>query len=67
MRRKGTSGPTLRLSEDTYNRLVALRRGMDTFDDVLQRLLDLEEEYLRILREHRDARTPVESDRTQDS
>ena len=33
----------IRIKEETWNRLVALKRGMETFDDVIRKLLDLYE------------------------
>lgn len=40
----------VRVSASTYERLVQLKTGMDTFDDVIRRVLDLREGYLQLLR-----------------
>ena len=37
-------GKQVNLQNATYHKLVALRKGMDTFTDVIERLLDEEEE-----------------------
>lgn len=42
--------PMLRITVETHSRLVQLKAGMDTFDDVIRRVLDLREGYLQLLR-----------------
>jgi len=38
--------PKVRISEDNWRRLNAMKRPGDTFDDVVNRLLDANEEQL---------------------
>ena len=45
----------VRVSKSTFERLVLLKRGMDTFDDVIQRLLRPAEDYQRILEDFKKA------------
>ena len=47
--------PQVRVSESTFERLVRLKRGMDTFDDVIQRLLRPAEDYQRMVNDHAEA------------
>lgn len=54
--------PMLRISAETHARLIRLKRGLDTFDDVLQRLLRPAEEYQRILEGYHNAGSAVEAD-----
>lgn len=59
--------PMLRISAETHTRLVRLKRGMDTFDDVLQRLLKPVEDLERLFEGYHHGRGPVEADSKTDS
>ena len=44
--------PQVRVSESTFERLVRLKRGMDTFDDVINRLLRPAEDYQKMVNDY---------------
>lgn len=58
--------PNIRISEYTYNRLVGLREGMETFNDVISNLIASRDRYVRKMIEEANARSTVEADRTKD-
>ena len=55
--------PQIRVSDHTHERLTTLRKGLDTYDDVLTRLLNLMDIHLDLKEVYRSARTSVEADR----
>jgi len=59
--------PQIRVSDETYKRLVPLRTGLDTFNDVIARLLFSRQRYHDLLKELEGAGTFVEADRAKDS
>lgn len=55
--------PLIRVREETYNRLVHLRVGMNTFDSVVTKLIDLSEIVRQSAKVKAVERTSVEADR----